>query len=403
MIRPCAPAAWRWAAVARHASGELAQAEQLLGEAFATAEGADQVTAAASLGVLRSHQSRTAEALSLLRPAARGQVGVDHTAATLHALLFTGQLSGAGRLVPAAALEAFSRYSKEVERRQVPRFAGRAENFSGWVLRNLAATSAGLERHYDTLETRRRNDARETQIAALEDLAEQCIEDADLGGAQDRLAEAHALIAGDLVFGWRLELKHALLRARLALACEQAEQARAGAAELEQRAAALGVPRYRSVARLLRHRAEHAQGIGQDLAAVAADLDDVEASVAIEAWRWTAQTAAEFGSDAWRDRAAAQADVAGRQGRTICGRLRAAVLAVWADPGPSAARSASSRPVSVSGRSAPAAWRSAAGRPASATASLRGGPQRAPALRVEPGHERSHGRHAQPPRGQVRG
>ena len=74
----------------QHAAGDLARAELLLSEAFALAEGTDRVTAAGWLGVLRAHQSRVAEALALLRPAARGQVGVEHTAATLHSLLFTG-------------------------------------------------------------------------------------------------------------------------------------------------------------------------------------------------------------------------------------------------------------------------------------------------------------------------
>ncbi len=74
----------------RHAAGDLAQAELLLGEAFSLATGQERVTAAAWLGVLRAHQSRPDEALELLRPAARGQVGVEHTSATLHSLLFTG-------------------------------------------------------------------------------------------------------------------------------------------------------------------------------------------------------------------------------------------------------------------------------------------------------------------------
>ena len=65
----------------RHAAGDLAQAELLLGEAFALAEGPDRVTAAAWLGVLRAHQSKTEEALALLRPAGRAQEGVAHTAA----------------------------------------------------------------------------------------------------------------------------------------------------------------------------------------------------------------------------------------------------------------------------------------------------------------------------------
>jgi tetratricopeptide (TPR) repeat protein len=119
-----------------HAAGHLVRAELLLGEAFALAEGADRVTAAGRLGVLRAHQSRAEEALTLLRPAARGQIGVEHTASTLHSLLFTGHAHAlAGR--PAQALAAFDRYTAEVERRQVPRFGGRAVNFARWVLRNL--------------------------------------------------------------------------------------------------------------------------------------------------------------------------------------------------------------------------------------------------------------------------
>ncbi len=108
-----------------HAAGDLARAEALLSEAFALAEGPDRVTAAAWLGVLRAHQSRSEEALALLHPAARAQAGAAHTAAALHALLFTGHVRAmTGR--PAQALAAFSRYTAEVERRQVPRFAGRA-------------------------------------------------------------------------------------------------------------------------------------------------------------------------------------------------------------------------------------------------------------------------------------
>ena len=125
-----------------HAAGDLARAELLLGEAFSLAEGADRVAAAGWLGVLRAHQSRVEEALALLRPAARGQIGVEHTSATMHSLLFTGHAHAlAGR--PAQALDALARYTAEVERRQVPRFAGRAVNFAGWVLRNLGAWRGG--------------------------------------------------------------------------------------------------------------------------------------------------------------------------------------------------------------------------------------------------------------------
>ena len=290
----------------RHAAGDLARAELLLGEAFSLAEGADRVTAAGWLGVLRAHQSRVDEALALLRPAARGQLGVEHTSATLHSLLFTGHAHAlAGR--PAQALAAFARYTAEVERRQVPRFAGRAVNFAGWVLRNLGAWTEALDHHHEALEVGQRQGTADVTIAALEDLAEQCLDTGDADGAEARLAQAGALLVGDLVFGWRLELKHQFISARLALARGDAERALAGAGVLAARAAALGVPRYTSVARLLMHRANRALGLPVDPATVAADLDLLDSCVAIEAWRWTCDVATDFAQPAWLDRAADRA------------------------------------------------------------------------------------------------
>jgi DNA-binding SARP family transcriptional activator/tetratricopeptide (TPR) repeat protein len=297
----------------RHAAGDLAQAELLLGEAFSLAEGADRVTAAAWLGVLRAHQSKTDEALALLRPAARATEGVARTTATLHSLLFTGHAhAAAGR--PALALDAFARYTAEVERRQVPRFAGRAVNFAGWVLRSLGAADQAHDCHLEALELGQRGQGiPELTIAALEDLAEECVTAGDPDGARSRLTAARALLGGNLVFGWRLELKHQLIAARLALLCGEAESALASARDLEARAAALGVPRYVSVARLLTHRARQALRLPADPGAVAADLDLVEGSVAVEAWWWTGETAADFAVPAWLDVAAERAERLARQ------------------------------------------------------------------------------------------
>jgi hypothetical protein len=290
----------------QHAKGDLAQAELLLGEAFSLAAGQERVTAAAWLGVLRAHQSRPDEALALLRAAARGQVGVEHTSATLHSLLFTGHAHAvAGR--PALALDALTSYTSEVQRRQVPRFAGRAVNFAGWVLRNIGATAEALDHHHQALDAAAREGTAEVTIAALEDLAEHCLDAGDLDGAQARLVQARALLAGDLVFGWRLDLKHQLISARLALRRGEPGQALGIAGELETRAAGLGVPRYTSAARLLRHRAARALGMPTDPAKVAADLDGIEAAAAIEAWWWTGEVAADFGRRDWLEEAAQRA------------------------------------------------------------------------------------------------
>ena len=308
----------------RHAAGDLAGAELLLGDAFSLAEGADRVTAAGWLGVLRAHQSRVDEALALLRPAARGQLGVEHTSATLHSLLFTGHAHAlAGR--PAQALAAFTRYTAEVERRQVPRFAGRAVNFAGWVLRNLGAWTEALDHHQEALEAGRGQGTTDVTIAALEDLAEQCLDTGDPDGAAGRLAQAGALLHGDLVFGWRLQLKHRFIGARLALLSGDAERALAEASELAARATELGVPRYTSVARLLAHRANHALGRPVDPGDVAGDLDLLDRCVAIEAWRWTCDVAADFAVPAWQDRAADRAArLAQGAGRYADGLLREA-------------------------------------------------------------------------------
>ncbi len=297
----------------RHAAGDLAQAELLLGEAFSLAEGTDRVTAAAWLGVLRAHQSRTEEALALLRPAARAAEGVAHTAATLHALLFSGHAHAvAGR--PDLALDTFARYTAEAERRQVPRFTGRAVNFAGWVLRNLGAAGQAHDRHLEALELGQRGEGiPELTIAALEDLAEQCLEAGDPDAARARLAEARALLTGDLVFGWRLDLRHQLICGRLALLRGDAESALATAGALESRAAALGVPRYVSTARVLTHRARRALNQPVDLDAAAGDLDRVERSVAVEAWWWTGETAADLAVPAWLDVAAGRAERLARQ------------------------------------------------------------------------------------------
>jgi DNA-binding SARP family transcriptional activator len=291
----------------RHAAGDLAGAEAQLGEALSLAQGADRVTAAAWLGVIRSHQSRPDDALALLRPATRGELGAEHTSATLHALLFTGHAHAvAGR--PALALAAFTRYDAEVERRQAPRFGGRAVNFAGWVLRNLGARAEGLDLHHEALEVGRRQGTPEVVIAALQDLAEHSVQAGDADGAQSLLAEARALLDGDLVFGWRLELRHWLVSGELALLEGAAQRARDLGGTLAERAAALGVPRYLAAGRLLRSRADRVLGVPPDLDAVAADLDLLDDAMAVEAWWWTGEVAAELGVPTWLDRAAQRAE-----------------------------------------------------------------------------------------------
>jgi len=286
-----------------HAAGEIHSAERLLLEAIDAARGLDRMVASAWLGVLRSHQSRPDAALALLRPVTRPELRAEHSSAVLHALLFTGHAQAlAGR--PAPALAAFAQYTSEVERRQMARFEGRGVNFGGWVLRNIGAREQGAEDHLRVLELSRDSGAPELGIAALEDLAEDRLTLGEVDAADAYLDQVGARLGGDLVFGWRLDFKHRLLRARAALAREDPTATLGIASDLAEVASAAGVPRYSSVARLLVHRAHAGLGEPVDLDAVQADLDATRDAVALEAWWWIGDSAAAHGVRRWVDDAA---------------------------------------------------------------------------------------------------
>jgi len=214
----------------------------------------------------------------------------------------------------------------------VPRFAGRGVNFAGWVLRNVGAVDEGVERHQEALEVASRHGSMEVTIAALEDLAEERLGAGDLEAAAGWLTGAESHLRGDLVFGWRLELKLRLLQGRLALANGDSELALAIAEALAARAVEIGVPRYTSVARLLGHRARARIGMPVDLAAAEADLDLLDRSVAVEAWWWTGETAADLRVPGWVDRAADSAArlarAAGERGAAL-GLSAAQRLDIW--------------------------------------------------------------------------
>lgn len=298
-----------------HARGELGLAGERLDAAMLDASGEDRLEAAAWRGVLHAHRSEVDQALTLLRPATRPGVGVAHTTASLHALLFTGHtLAVAGRA--ADALACFADYTAEVERRDVPRFAGRGVNFSGWVLRNLGATSAGTDAHQEAAEGAVDGVViPEVLVAALEDLAEERLRAGDPDAAAGLVARARAALVGDLVFGWRLAMKLQLLQAQLHLLRDEPSAALAVARDLAAAAGVAGVPRYDACARLLVHRATHALGEPVDAAAAWHDLQAVEAAVGIEAWWWAGSTGAALGDTRWLARAEdLAAGLAGRAG-----------------------------------------------------------------------------------------
>lgn len=306
-----------------HARGDLTAAATCIGEALAALRGEDRIAAAAWLGVISAHRGDVDEALRLLRPATRPGLGVDHTSVTLHAQLFTGHaLAVAGR--PAEALACFDRYTEEVARRDVPRFAGRGLNFGGWVLRNVGATAAGVEAHEQAAEMGGEA-ILELRVAACEDLADAHLRDGEPEVAAALLDTIRPLIAGDLVFGWRLRMKLQLLDAQVRLALGDAEGAAPIAAELAAAARRAGVRRYASCADLVRHWSAAAGGERVDPEDAWRALAAVERAVGVEAWWWAGATGAALALDRCLVRAEElAADLAGRSG-PHAGSLRAEV------------------------------------------------------------------------------
>ena len=78
------------------------------------------------------------------------------------------------------------------------------------------AGEEALDHHHQALEAGQGQGTADVTVAALEDLAEHCLEAGDPDGARARLAEASALLVDNLVFGWRLRLKHRLLAEKTA-------------------------------------------------------------------------------------------------------------------------------------------------------------------------------------------
>jgi DNA-binding SARP family transcriptional activator len=292
----------------RHAAGDLVGAESQLVRATALAAGPDLAVASAYLGILRSHQSRTVEALDLVRAATRLGGSPHRVGVVFHAYYYTAHAEAlAGR--PAAALAAIEACARELARRQIERYADlRHENFRAWILRALGAHGLADERNEIALDAGTRVRFRETEAAALIDLAESALLRDDLPAARERLDGAEAVLdAGNAVFAWRQRMKIRLDRAQLALAARDPERAEALARSLADEAEGLGVPRYAIPARLLTARARAQRGDSCDLGAIADDLQRLPGAIALDAWNLSAEVAHDLGVHAWWERGEEQA------------------------------------------------------------------------------------------------
>lgn len=282
------------------ALGRLSEADARLTEAEDLATGPVRALAAVWLSLTKVMQGDAAGAYRLARgPEAAGAQG--QPLLEPHRGIAVGRsLAMLGR--GAEAIAAFDQLATTVERQHVVRFAGRAENYRGWVLRNLGAFSEAEDATQQAWDAVGRLDdvaAAEARGHAVLDLADGRLRRGDLDGAAQWLDEAARAQLAPHVMKWRFELRRDLNLARLAHAAGDDDAATDQAEAVLRRAQQLGVPRFEVQAGLLLARTTHARGEPVDLddvAKMAAALADV---APLESWWLLAELARDFGVDAW--------------------------------------------------------------------------------------------------------
>jgi DNA-binding SARP family transcriptional activator len=298
------------------ALGRMTEADARLAEAQDLATGPTRALAAVWRSLTKVMQGDAAGAYRLARgpeaAAAHGQPLLEP-----HRAIAVGRsLAMLGRAADAVA--AFDRLAQTVERQHVVRFAGRADNYRGWVLRNLGAYAEADDATQQAWEAVGRLDdiaAAEARGHAVLDLADSRLRAGDLDGAHRWLDEATRARLAPHVMKWRFELRRDLSLGRLALAVGDVGAAAQHADAVRTHADELTVPRFQVQARLLAARAAHADGQPVDLDEVAALAAQLATVAPLESWWIAAELAHEFGVDAWRrlaaDRVTALASDAG--------------------------------------------------------------------------------------------
>ncbi|MDQ6696952.1 MAG: AAA family ATPase [Actinomycetota bacterium] len=301
------------------ATGDLAGAGSRLDGAVVEPSETGGRLAEAWLGWLRVNQGRSAESLELVRPE-QGRGLAAYRFPNAYALMAaTMALAMLGR--PDEALATVEALGADVARMGARRWTPRPLNLRGWIVRNLGEVGEADELNQAAIEEARTLDLAEPLANGLLDLASGRLMAGDLDAAGGLLDEAEELGEIEHAFRWRHRLRGRLVRARLDLACEQYEAARAGAESLAADAATLGVPRYDVQARLVAAMAAHRRTGTVDVDEVGRVLLRLDDVAGLEAWWITAEVAEVFDIPAWEDLARRRVAALG----TRAGRYRAAL------------------------------------------------------------------------------
>ena len=298
----------------RATGGDVQAATPELEQAYAMATGQTRTVAAAWLGGLVILQGRPDEGLSLITPLLSMGIGSLHSQPLTYAHMLRAIAFGyQGR--PVEALASVEALEAEIARTGSPRFAGRAANIQGWIVRNLGATSEADDLNQNALEVSDLGALIEPLSHAHLDLATGALGRAEVDDALAHLDAVDAIQHLPHSLRWRHRLRSRLLRTRIAMAGEAWDDAEAEAAGAIEMATGLSATRQLLLAQLLVAEVRLRRRDPVDLAAVETLLDRLPSSAGLEAWRVTADIADAADLDGWRALAQRRAaDLASRSG-----------------------------------------------------------------------------------------
>ena len=279
-----------------HSNGDLAAAADRYTAAEALAGPPDLVATRIWRGALLIHLGRPAEALEALTVIDHSPAVARHPYANVHASLVRGQaLALQGQ--SGAALRVFNDLDRELAIRGIERFAGRLENWTAWVLRNLGAHGSADDANRRSVEIASRCGLGEAWANALLDLADAAIRAADPDLAVTLLADAATHEQSDHAFRWRHSQRRLLLEARLALSTHDAPGAQTALIALRVLSGTNRTDRYDALAAVLQARVDIQLGREIELAALDPTLRILPRVAGLETWWLVGELAADLGSD----------------------------------------------------------------------------------------------------------
>ncbi|MDX6242510.1 MAG: hypothetical protein QOE76_233 [Frankiales bacterium] len=266
---------------ALHAAGDVHGAEQRFVAAGEAVSGLGRAPSG-WLALLRHHQGRSEETLALTQPDAPDSTGLDQLALPLVRMSRGLAFAALGR--SADALACFDSMDELTRRLGLFRYAGRADNCRGYVLRNLGQPERADELNAAARAAGAAIDLAEPQAHAVLDLAEGRLRAGDLDAVAVLLAEAAPFGSDERPHGfqWRHRVRARWLEGRLQLALGQTDQAGDCAEAVLREALAQDIARYAAFASVLALQVRIAQGDPPDPGEALRVVDSLNSTAAME-------------------------------------------------------------------------------------------------------------------------